>query len=208
MITTSTGAKKIEDSDNWRLIFGAHNDSVDAHDDAIANIATVISGTTNNSGHAISAGEYFIANGAKYKASATIDTGATWSDKSTSVSDHDLINALNSKITDIGNITTGTLQTVTTAATQYALATMGSITLNKGKYLVCFQGDTLEQFAMYCLMKGSSSIIQTYAMCFTIPMEITSDNTVLHMALQTNAAEAKTFNYNIYRCFFSAVKLA
>lgn len=66
--------------------------------DAIANIATVISGTTNNSGHAISAGEYFIANGAKYKASATIDTNATWSDKSTSVSDHDLINALNSKI--------------------------------------------------------------------------------------------------------------
>ena len=99
MITTSTGAKKIEDSDNWRLIFEAHNDSVDAHDDAIANIATVISGTTNNSGHAISVGEYFIANGAKYKASATIDTGATWSDKSTSVSDHDLINALNGKLT-------------------------------------------------------------------------------------------------------------
>ena len=75
----------------WRL-------SYQAISDAIANIATVISGTTNNSGHAISAGEYFIANGAKYKASATIDTSATWSDKSTSVSDHDLINALNSNI--------------------------------------------------------------------------------------------------------------
>ena len=72
--------------------------AIAANSDAIANIATVISGTTNNSGHAISAGEYFIANGAKYKASATIDTSATWSDKSTSVSDHDLINALNSKI--------------------------------------------------------------------------------------------------------------
>ena len=36
MITTDTGAKKIEGTDNWRLIFYAHNDSVDAHDQAIA----------------------------------------------------------------------------------------------------------------------------------------------------------------------------
>lgn len=65
---------------------------------AIQQIATVITGTKNNSGHAISADEYFIADGAKYKASQTIDTGATWAGKCTSVSDHDLINALNSKI--------------------------------------------------------------------------------------------------------------
>ena len=64
----------------------------------IANIATVVTGTTNNCGHSISSGEYFIANGAKYKASATIGTGVTWSDKATSVSDHDLINALNSNL--------------------------------------------------------------------------------------------------------------
>ena len=73
--------------------------ALNAHTDQIANVATVITSTTNNSGHAISSGEYFIANGAKYKATATIDTGATWSDKSISVSDHDLINALNNKIT-------------------------------------------------------------------------------------------------------------
>ena len=30
MITTNTGAKKIEGTDNWREIFDAHNDSVDA----------------------------------------------------------------------------------------------------------------------------------------------------------------------------------
>lgn len=101
MITDNTGAKKIEGTDNWRLIFDAHNDSVDAHSQAIQQIATVITGTTNNSGHAISANEYFIADGAKYKASQTIDTGATWAGKCTSVSDHDLINALNSKIANI-----------------------------------------------------------------------------------------------------------
>ena len=70
-----------------------------ATSEAIQQIATVITGTKNNSGHAISADEYFIADGAKYKASQTIDTGATWAGKCTSVSDHDLINALNSKIT-------------------------------------------------------------------------------------------------------------
>lgn len=32
MITTNTGAKKIEGTDNWREIFDAHNDSVTAHD--------------------------------------------------------------------------------------------------------------------------------------------------------------------------------
>lgn len=112
MITDNTGAKKIEGTDNWRLIFDAHNDSVDAHSQAIQQIATVITGTTNNSGHAISANEYFIADGAKYKASQTIDTGATWAGKCTSVSDHDLINALNSKIANKiigGRITSGTV---------------------------------------------------------------------------------------------------
>ena len=31
-ITTDTGAKKIENSENWRNIFGIHNDTVDAYD--------------------------------------------------------------------------------------------------------------------------------------------------------------------------------
>lgn len=38
MITTNTGAKKIEGTDNWRGIFDAHNDSVDAHDQAITKL--------------------------------------------------------------------------------------------------------------------------------------------------------------------------
>ena len=80
-----------------------HEGDISGANQAIAGIATVITGTTNNSGHSISSGEYFIANGAKYKASATIGTGVTWADKATSVSDHDLINALNSKITNLNN---------------------------------------------------------------------------------------------------------
>ena len=77
--------------------------TVGEQSDQIANVASVITATTNNSGHSISSGEYFIANGEKYKATATIDTGVTWSDKSTSVSDHDLINALNSNLTTLSD---------------------------------------------------------------------------------------------------------
>ena len=52
MITTSTGAKKLESSDNWREIFpnpgtsaaGAHNASVDAHDRIQAEVAPIING--------------------------------------------------------------------------------------------------------------------------------------------------------------------
>lgn len=73
-----------------------HGNAVD-----IAGIATIITGTTNNSGHSVSSGEYFIANGAKYKATATIGTGVTWADKSSSISDHDLINSLNSNLMTI-----------------------------------------------------------------------------------------------------------
>ena len=86
---------------------------------AIQQIATVITGTTNNSGHAISADEYFIADGAKYKASQTIDTGATWAGKCTSVSDHDLINALNSKITNLASLFKTDKTTVTGNGTQW-----------------------------------------------------------------------------------------
>ena len=38
MITTDTGAKKIEGTDNWREIFDAHNDTVDALDGQIASL--------------------------------------------------------------------------------------------------------------------------------------------------------------------------
>ena len=52
MITTATGAKKLESSDNWREIFpnstlstpGAHNASVDAADRIQAEVAPIING--------------------------------------------------------------------------------------------------------------------------------------------------------------------
>ena len=61
-------------------------------------ICQTITGATNNTGHTINSGEYFIANGGKYQATASIPNGQTWSDKSTAVSDNDIINALNSKM--------------------------------------------------------------------------------------------------------------
>ena len=57
MITTSTGAKKIEGTDNWREIFDAHNDSVDAYDSAVSSINSNIiknadcTVTTNTDGY-------------------------------------------------------------------------------------------------------------------------------------------------------------
>lgn len=72
---------------------------VDGNAVDITAICQVITGTTNNTGHTINSGEYFIANGGKYKATASIPVDQTWSDKSSAVSDNDLINALNSKIT-------------------------------------------------------------------------------------------------------------
>ena len=66
MITTSTGAKKLESSDNWREIFpnpgtsaaGAHNASVDAQDRIQAEVAPIINGKRCAVGAA--SGEYVL----------------------------------------------------------------------------------------------------------------------------------------------------
>ena len=66
MITTNTGAKKLESSDNWREIFpnpgtsaaGAHNASVDAHDRIQAEVAPIINGKRCSLGAA--SGEYVL----------------------------------------------------------------------------------------------------------------------------------------------------
>ena len=66
MITTNTGAKKLESSDNWREIFpnpgtgaaGAHNASVDAQDRIQAEVAPIINGKQCAVG--ASAGEYVL----------------------------------------------------------------------------------------------------------------------------------------------------
>lgn len=99
MIETNTGAKKIEGSDGWREIFDVHNESVEAHDAAICQTCQTITGTRNNSGHTINSGEYFIANGGKYKATASIPNGEPWASSAEPVTDNDLIGALNGKLT-------------------------------------------------------------------------------------------------------------
>ena len=128
MITTKTGAKKLEANDNWAKIVpnaqgqdSAHNDSVEAHDDAIESLCQTISGTTNNCGHTINSGEYFIANGGKYKATASIPVNQAWSGSAQAVSDNDLINALNNSFND--NFITG----VITSGTGWTLYGIGKI---------------------------------------------------------------------------------
>lgn len=58
-ITTDTGAKKIEGSDNWRDIFDDHNDTVDAYDAAIAKMDGAMAIlATNNTHAAVLTGQY------------------------------------------------------------------------------------------------------------------------------------------------------
>ena len=56
MITTNTGAKKIEGTDNWREIFDAHNDSVDAHDKVSEGMTYVVNGNKSIENAAIPVG--------------------------------------------------------------------------------------------------------------------------------------------------------
>lgn len=58
MITTNTGAKKIEGTDNWREIFDAHNDSVDAHDKVSEAMTYVVNGNKSIENAAIPVGSY------------------------------------------------------------------------------------------------------------------------------------------------------
>jgi hypothetical protein len=73
-------------------------EEITAQAKTIGKILPVITGTTNNSGYAISSGEYFEANGKLYKATASIPTGNAWSSSATEQTDHGAINALNSKM--------------------------------------------------------------------------------------------------------------
>ena len=59
MITTNTGAKKIEGTDNWREIFDAHNDSVNAHDKVSEAMTYVVNGNKSIESVSIPVGHYF-----------------------------------------------------------------------------------------------------------------------------------------------------
>lgn len=72
MITTDTGAKKIEATDNWRGIFGAHNDTVDAYDRHIEALQDALGVVVDGDQSAVSAsiGQYVI-----LKNSSIVDSG-------------------------------------------------------------------------------------------------------------------------------------
>lgn len=105
MITTDTGAKKIENSDNWRLIFDAHNDSVDAEDKIVPEMAPIVNGNKSTVGAAI--GEYVLVRNSSitgitdgaYTAAKAIPANTTIdSTYLTAVGTGGALNALNSKI--------------------------------------------------------------------------------------------------------------
>ncbi|MBR3272354.1 MAG: hypothetical protein IKF98_00410 [Clostridia bacterium] len=105
MITTDTGAKKIENSDNWRQIFDAHNDSVDAEDKIVPEMAPIVNGNKSTVGAAI--GEYVLVRNSSitgitdgaYTAAKAIPANTTIdSTYLTAVGTGGALNALNSKL--------------------------------------------------------------------------------------------------------------
>lgn len=66
----------------------------------MSGITTYVTGNTNNSGKTINSGDYFIANGTTYKATASIPVNAAWAGSVSAVS-NDLINGLNSNLTHV-----------------------------------------------------------------------------------------------------------
>ena len=113
MITTNTGAKKIEDSDLWIEIFDAHNDSVDAFNQRLAkheaNMGIVETG--NAASQAIDAGEFVTWKGDLYTADSNISSGATLSasggSKNLTPCSKGGFNLLNSNITNKTSVSYG-----------------------------------------------------------------------------------------------------
>ena len=113
--TTTTGAKKIENSDQWGEIFDIHNDTVDAydqlHEDTVEDYDDKIDDLSNAMGivetgdvatHAIEAGQYVIWKRALYTADAAITIGetlaATGGSKNLTAVEKGGLNALNASL--------------------------------------------------------------------------------------------------------------
>ena len=74
------------------------NGNMDTIDAVSGSVIQTIVGSTNTTGHTINSGEYFVANGSKYKATASIPNGSAWAGSETAVSENDIINSLNGRI--------------------------------------------------------------------------------------------------------------
>lgn len=111
MVTTDTGAKKISNNENWRNIFDAHNDSVDAYDDHIAKLdsglAYVAVKSGNDwmlpSGKNASSGDYVIVNKVFGHATATLTGGSTAIVENTNwvAESAGALNSLNNNLTNL-----------------------------------------------------------------------------------------------------------
>jgi hypothetical protein len=113
--TTNTGAKKIDQNEQWRNILGIHNDTVDAYDGHIAKLDESIAIVSDGNTHAaIAAGQYvYVKNHGTlteglYTANSAISANATLSNSNVTAVSGGGLNALNSKTTtyDFGSLAT------------------------------------------------------------------------------------------------------
>ena len=110
MITTATGAKKLESTDNWREIFDVHNDSVDAEDKLAQDTAPIVNGNKSATGAA--SGEYVLVRNSSitgitdgvYKAAAAIPANTAIDSTYLTAISGGIANDLNSRI-KIGEVT-------------------------------------------------------------------------------------------------------
>ena len=123
MITTETGAKKIEDSDNWREIFDAHNESVDALNSNIAKLQNELGIVCDGNKCTVSAttGQYIILKNSTisgcadglYTAAQAIPANTAITSAYLAAVSNGGLNALNSKLENYNGITLTPAENVT-----------------------------------------------------------------------------------------------
>lgn len=140
MITTDTGAKKWENSDNWRQIYQAHNDSVDAEDAAIAALQDGLAIVANGNTHAaIAAGQFvFVKNHdtlatGLYTANSAIAANATLTSSNLTADPSGGLNVLNSNLSSIKAETS-----VYSSLTPNKVAINTAFIQEIGKLVICY----------------------------------------------------------------------
>ena len=147
MITTDTGAKKLEGTDNWRQIIQAHNDSVDAHDAGIEGLQDALGIVVDGDQAAVSAstGQYIILKNSTitgctdglYTATKAIPANTAIDNTYLSAVSGGGLNALNTQLADNSEILSNTggltiyrfgkLRAINFSGNGLALPTVGAI---------------------------------------------------------------------------------
>lgn len=142
----------------------------------VSKILPVITGSTNNSGYTIASGDYFEANGALYKATASIPVGSAWGTSATAQSGT-AINTVNSSVVDQTSGNTVSVSCIflpgvglydqvrffvpfpfLTQNTNYSISNTSLEITNVGPIAMTVYYKTTSGFAAYASLQGASGV--------------------------------------------------